>query len=198
MPIICSKPASSTRTHCVPQALGLRLLLACLALCLPAVPLPAAAAPGADLESKVKAAYIFHTLSFVEWPAPPPETSGAPLKVCLTGTDPVGTLLEELAGRTIKGRSLQIIRCQRNGAPPDCDLLFIARSEEAHLSRILQQYQGSAVLTVSDIERFPQRGGILGFVRDGGRIRLEVNPTAARASGLRLSARLLETARLVP
>jgi hypothetical protein len=76
-------------------------------------------------------------------------------------------------------------------------VLFVGRSELAHLPRILQQIRGTGVLTVSDIEDFARKGGIVGFFNQGGRVRLEINAVLARQAGLKLSAKLLEISRIV-
>jgi hypothetical protein len=53
-------------------------------------------------------------------------------------------------------------------------------------------------LTVGDADNFAYQGGIVGFYVEAGRIKLEINPDAARAAKLRISAKLLEVARTIP
>ena len=50
------------------------------------------------------------------------------------------------------------------------------------------------VLTVSDLPGFAQQGGVIGLVRQGGRLRFEINRGVAQAAGLRLSVDLLSLA----
>ena len=59
-----------------------------------------------ELETKVKAAYVYHVLKFVEWPQ-----AGDNLRLCVVGTDAVATLLPELNGKTFELRV-----CVVNGA----------------------------------------------------------------------------------
>ncbi len=54
------------------------------------------------------------------------------------------------------------------------------------------------MLTVSDQDGFARGGGIVGLYPEGGKIKLEINPDAARSANLRISAKLLELARTVP
>lgn len=70
-----------------------------------------------------------------------------------------------------------------------CHVLFIA---EAGLP--LGPLGGLPVLTVSDLPDFVQQGGVIGLVRQSGRLRFEVNRGVAQAAGLRLSADLLSLA----
>ena len=54
------------------------------------------------------------------------------------------------------------------------------------------------ILTVSDIEEFAERGGMIGFRIEEKRVRFSVNTEAADRAGLQISSRLLKLARLVP
>lgn len=144
-----------------------------------------------ELEAKVKAAYLFHITKFVEWPL----LSADKLRICVIGNDEVGKLLLELSGRKVQERALQI---EVNTAldPASCQVLYISRSEKK--TDILMRLRGASVLTVSDQDDFARKGGIVGFYQEGGKIKLEINPLAARAANLKISSKLLELSRVVP
>lgn len=145
-----------------------------------------------DLALKVKAAYVFHLVKFVDWPGLPPDS----LRICVTGSDAMGDLLGELANRQVKDRVLRIER----EVPADlasCQILFIGRAEKKWAA-LLNRADGMHILTVSDLEDFARKGGVVGFYSDGGKIKLEINPDIARKAELRISAKLMEVARTVP
>jgi hypothetical protein len=75
--------------------------------------------------------------------------------------------------------------------------LYISSSEENRLREVLAALDKSAVLTVSDIPRFSQRGGMIQFVQENNKIRFEVNLASATAAGLSLSSELLKVAIIV-
>jgi hypothetical protein len=52
------------------------------------------------------------------------------------------------------------------------------------------------ILTVSDIEDFTDRGGVVAFYLDRKKVRFAVNPTSARRRGLKLSSQLLRLGRI--
>jgi hypothetical protein len=161
------------------------LLSACLAV--------VQAAPAADdsgLEAKVKAAYLFHLTKFVDWPALPPDA----VRICVINADAVGGMLGELTNRQVQERPLKV---EIDVADPTrCQILFIGRGERRS-SEILGRVRGASVLTVSDREDFARQGGIVGFYSDAGKLKLEINPEAARAANLKVSAKLLELSRKV-
>jgi len=148
-------------------------------------------------DSQVKAAYLYNFGKFVRWQnarTSNPET----FELCVLGKDPFGKVLEStVEGDSIDGRKIVIKRMLRIQEASSCSILFVSLSEENRLSPILAVAQHSGMLTVSDIRNFAQRGGIIGFVVQGGRIRFEVNRRAAEQSHLLLSSELLKVARLV-
>ena len=63
---------------------------------------------------------------------------------------------------------------------------------------ILNRVAGRAVLTVGDSDQFVRAGGMVGLVRSGDEIEIEVNLPALRSRHLDMSSRLLKLAVLVP
>lgn len=164
-----------------------RNLTLLLALLVPAT----APAIADDIEAKVEAAYLFHLTKFVDWPALP----AGEFRICIVGSDSVGGMMRELSGRPVKDRPLRI-QVDAATDPAQCQILFIDRSDR-RLPELLKR-AGAGVLTVSNLADFVGRGGIVGFYPESGRIRLEINPDAARAANLHISGKLLEVARTVP
>lgn len=146
-----------------------------------------------DLETKVKVAYIYNFTKFIDWP----DDDSEPISICVIGSDPIRTMLGELSIREVKGRPLRIMRVKDSNSIPSCHLLFISRSEESQIPSILQRLQGTRVLTVSDIPQFAKRGGMISFITERDRVKIEINQRTVRQAGLKVSAKLLEIARVV-
>ncbi len=153
-------------------------------------------------EYGVKAAYLFNFAKFVEWPAGAFENEASPILIGVLGEDPFGGELDKaVEGKNVAGRSLRIKRFgdfDENQAPQlrKCQILFIAYSEEGNLPAILRALNGASVLTVSEIEGFPQKGGIILFDLEGDRVTLGINPTTARRGNLILNSKLLHVAKI--
>ncbi|HZC80107.1 MAG TPA: YfiR family protein, partial [Nitrospiraceae bacterium] len=62
------------------------------------------------------------------------------------------------------------------------------------LKEILTILDKTSVLTVSEIPRFTQRGGMIQFVIEANKVRFEVNLTNSELVGLTLSSQLLKVA----
>jgi hypothetical protein len=146
-------------------------------------------------EYEVKAVYLFNFGRFVSWPAPRVRDSAAPFAICVIGKDPFGPVLDAaLAGETIEGRTVVARRVALPEQATTCQELYIPASEGNHLRDILSALDKSSVLTVSDIEHFSERGGMIQFVVHGDRVRFQVNLTRTADAGLTLSSELLKVA----
>lgn len=153
---------------------------------------------GGELENKVKTAYIYNFTKFIDWPVDTGAETAEPIKICFFGSDPLRTQLGELNNRQARGRSIKIVRIKDVNAISPCNMIFISRSEERQLSLVLERLQGTHVLTVSDIPQFSHKGGMIGFVTENERVKVEVNQRSVRLAGLKVSAKLLEIARVIP
>jgi hypothetical protein len=146
-------------------------------------------------EYEVKSAYLLNFGRFVEWPGQPAPAENEPFAICVLGKDPFGKALDAtLAGESIEGRSLVAKRLSKPQDAAGCRVLFISASEDTRLRETFAALNKSNILTVSDIPRFAQRGGMIEFVMDGAKVRFEVNVTNANNAGLALSSDLLKVA----
>jgi hypothetical protein len=150
---------------------------------------------GKPTEYQVKAAYLYNFGRFVEWPA---HADGDGFGICVIGRDPFGQTLDSaVAGQSINGRGVVTRRLPGIAEAAGCRILFISASEDAQVNRILSTLQNTSVLTVSDMPRFTERGGMVQFIQDGNRVRFEINRAVAERAGLTLSSELLRVASAV-
>lgn len=148
-------------------------------------------------DSAVKAAFLFNFIKFVEWPADRFPGEGEPICVGVLGLDEMAEALSPIERRNIRNRPLRIYR---NPTPAElalCQVVFISDSEQDRLAEILPVLAANAVLTVGDMDDFAARGGVIGFVIRNSRVGLEVNAGAAEASHLKISAKLMELAKVI-
>lgn len=97
----------------------------------------------------------------------------------------------------VRGRPLQIISLNADSSQADmgqCDLIYIALSEEARVPSLVDDLKGEAVLTVSEIPDFLDNGGMIRFFRSDNTLRFEINESAIREEGITLRSKLLRLA----
>ncbi len=152
------------------------------------------------IEYRVKAAYLYQFTKFIQWPAFTLEKKDSPIRICVLGDNPFGTVLDKLSKKTSQNRflTLKYLTFPKNSSDfVNCQLIYISRSEEQRLTQILQLTENHPVLTVSDMNNFASRGGIIGLVLDNRKIRLEINFEASATAGVKISSKLLEIATLI-
>jgi len=133
----------------------------------------------------------------VEWPADAFPLSSAPILIGILGDDPFGSAFDVAREKLIKGRKVRVIRSGDTRNLTLSHVLFISASERGRLSSVLKEFQGAGTLLVSDINKFAARGGMVGLVMRNDMVDFEINVDAVQRSGLRISERLLNTARIV-
>lgn len=158
----------------------------------------AAADATTSKEYQVKAAFLLNFAQFVEWPDDAFAGADTPLRIGVLGEDPFGTALEEMIrGETVHNRAIVVHRSQEGDDLRNCHLVFISRSEKAHLPEVFASQGQGTTLTVSDIEGVASQGGVIGFYLEGKKVRFELNPAAAQKQRLKLSAQLLRLGRII-
>lgn len=153
--------------------------------------------PPPSREYVIKAAFLYNFAKFVDWPGEAFPNRRTPLTLCILGKDPFGVALESIKGKTVRSRRLVIQHLARIDDLEQCHILFISTSEEKRLSQILSTIRGKTILTVSDINSFARRGGIINLVTAKSKIRFEINVDAMDLVGLKISSKLLKLAKIV-
>jgi hypothetical protein len=149
-------------------------------------------------EYHVKAAFLFHFVQLVEWPAGEPGNQGDPLTLCMLGEDPFrGDLEVTLAGKSVGNRPLRVRHLRPAESFEGCQVLFVGRRDAARLSRVLLELKDGPILTVGESDGFVEQGGMIGFCLVENKVRFEINVQAAEQAKLRISSRLLLLAKMV-
>ncbi len=160
----------------------------------------ASAYTGTKAEYAVKAIYTYRFILFTEWPEKAPSLSAPDtITIGIVGKDPFNNFFAGVENKLIaqKKKDLRIIRLGRHSKKhelKECHLLFISRSEADNLNRILAATQNDPVLTVSDIDNFCDKGGIISLINVGNKIQFEINLSGSRRANLSMAADLLEAA----
>ena len=146
-------------------------------------------------EYQVKALFLINFTKYVDWPGSGAGEAPVPFIIGVAGDSEInGYLQKAVAAKTVAGHPIVVRRIERDEELAKCQILFISDSEKKHLSETLNHVKTAPVLTVGETEHFTQRGGVIGFIKVEGRIRLQINLSAARQAGLRISSKLMGVA----
>lgn len=168
-----------------------RLAASLLVALMLTAPGPARAEP---TDAAVKAAFLPRFGRYVEWPPQlrPARTGG--MVLCLIGTDPFGSLVEQASqSQLVDGQRVIIRRADSPTRLAGCHIAFVRGTATVPTGQMLAALADKPVLTVTDAAFSGQRG-IIHFQVVAGRVRFVIDNVAARRKGLVLSSRLLALA----
>jgi len=147
-------------------------------------------------EYQIKAAFIFNFAKFVEWPAAALPKSTSPIIIGVLGENPFRDNLEKtIHNKTVDDHPLLVKLFRSVAEATNCHILFISSPEAPRLPQILKTLQGASILTVGEMDRFTENGGMINFVFDGNKIRFKINNEVATRAGLKISSKLLNASR---
>jgi hypothetical protein len=191
------------------------LTLALIALCL-TIPVMADSMDGR--EYKVKAAFLYNFINFVDWPEANIADSNQPITIGIIGSRDFLKAFEPVKHRRVKGRKIIIkyfsgYEKLKNSQDTDkvqwnkkmetlksCHVLLLCNCGFGPIEnsdRIIRALKGSPVLTVSETGDFLESGGMINFLMEGDKVRFEINNTAARQAKLQIRSKLLRLAKRV-
>jgi hypothetical protein len=171
--------------------------VAALALALMFVSPPGRAAAEGVSAPALKAAFLINFARFAQWPGDA-MPAGAPLVLCVLGDTEVARSLEDaVKGHAVEGHDLIVKRVSGDEAVASCQLLYMSGIGAKQAAALVRSLSQVPTLTVSDLSRFGESGGMINFVMDDGRMRFAINDAAAERARLRLSSKLLTLARIV-
>jgi hypothetical protein len=157
----------------------------------------------ASSEYQFKAALLYNFSVFTEWPVTPPEA----FDFCILGKDPFGAWLDNIARKTVQGKSIRIRRLGTTEDVKACHLLFVPAQEKDLYYRIAPFIKQQAILTITDAlqvdEKWPMimitlvPETVVTQVPEGKLYTFDINHANAKAAGLTLSSKLLRLARNV-
>ncbi len=148
----------------------------------------------AQEEDAVKIGYLYNFSKFVEWPALIENEPGQPWNVCVLGDEIIKTAAAILESKRVRQKAIVVVNAKRGSDLNGCQVAFVSASEGWRVGTMLKETRNRPILTVSDAEDFTAQGGMIGLVREGDKIRFEINLGAAEKAGLKISAQLAKLA----
>lgn len=175
------------------------LVIAVLGLSLFTAPVAAQQVATIDREYTIKAAFLYHFLTYIDWPEGTFVDSKQPFVIGVYQTDPFGAVLDKIAAtKNVEGRPIEIRRLNSTDKLMECHIVFLAGTVEAAVQQnVLGLLTNSHVLCVGETEDFVEQGGAAQFFVEGNKVRFAFNTDAIDRSSLKVSSKLLSLAKIV-
>jgi hypothetical protein len=143
-------------------------------------------------ESKVKALWVHTLMSYIKWQN---GDSDSKKTICTRGLDRTYHFLKEVQEE--KQTSYKFIETGTNSNLEECNLLYIATSEESNMTSILNSVESQNIVTVSDIKGFADDGGIIELSHNKGTVKLKINVKAAKKAKIIINSDLLAVSKII-
>jgi hypothetical protein len=159
-----------------------------------------------EREYAIKATYLYHFGSFIEWPKELAGGIGGKFKIGVLGKSAVVSPLQQIAGtKKVRGLAIQVQQFKSADDIKACHVLFVSDAAEddknpdpeARLKQALKQTKGKHILIVTEHEGLARKGSAMNFFIEENRVRFEINLEAARTEKLQISSNLLKLGKLV-
>ena len=152
-------------------------------------------------EYLAKAVYIEKIATFVRWPKQCElEKQSKPFVLGIIGDSDINSYFEEIyttQNRKIKQKHVEIKYFTSPGSITDCHILFITKSMEKDLPRILSTIKDKPVLTIGNTMGFAKKGVHINLYTKGSKILYEINLIEIRKSLLHVSYHLLKWGKIL-
>jgi hypothetical protein len=147
-------------------------------------------------ENKIEAVFLYNFTRFVEWPPEAFSSADAPLVIGIIGNDPFGEYINEaVTGESVASHPVVVKRFQ-DARQLNCHILYISSSDPEYIKWVLSYAEDKSILTVSDQNNFARWGGIVQFMKQEDKIKLQINVKAAQEAKLVISSKLLGLAKI--
>lgn len=149
--------------------------------------------PQSQDERAVRAAYVFNITKMVEWPGGKDR-----LVIGFFGSPETGkTFRKLLEGKTSQSKPIYFLLLPSDAEMPRCNLLYFADSENAKIHSVISTWRSTGVLTIGESDSFARDGGMIGLVKVGQQIHMQVNLEAARRAAVKINPQLVSLAEVV-
>jgi hypothetical protein len=173
-----------------------RLLPLGAAICVALCSLPSPSAASDARETDVKAAFLVNFARYVEWPDDAFESADSPIVIgVLTETSLPEAVEKVSADRRIKSRPVLVKGFADASVVTICHLLFIGADREEQARDAMKRLDGAPVFSIADYGSHGRYDTMANFVRQGKKIRFEIDDRRARRAGIKVSSRLLRLGR---
>lgn len=155
------------------------------------------ATSGSASPYELEAAYIYQLTNYIEWPEESSH-SNEPFVISIIGETPLAEALEKIAQtKTIKGRKIQIQKDSTPETLQKSQAIFISSEAQQELNAVVKNTTKKSVLTIAHIPEAAERGIMINFYVEDGRLRYELNRKKLENEKFKVSSQLLKLAKIV-
>jgi hypothetical protein len=138
---------------------------------------------------KFKALFMYNFTKYIEWPA---AARQGDFIIAILGTSPMAKELEIIAGKQKVGsQSIQVKTFNSVDEIDNCQILYLPSAKSTSLAQVIEKLSGKSVLLVTDKEGLASQGACINYIKDGDRIKYELNRKNIEKRGMVVNSSLV-------
>lgn len=146
-------------------------------------------------EIMIESAFIINFTKFIEWPDSTTPAGQRKIDICVIGDSKIINAEQVFKQASFDKLDISLVKEKNiSSISTHCQMLFISTSESEKIADIILSIKDKPILTIGDTDEFIERGVMINFVIDDGKVKFVINKGAIVAAGLKVDAQLLEIA----
>ena len=144
-------------------------------------------------ENTLKALFIYNFTKHIEWPSNMQQHSK--FTISIIGNSPVKEKLEEIMkGRKVFDKTVEIKVIHDLSEITTSHILFIPASNSDKINKIADQYSDKGILIISESKGMIGKGSGINIIEKDNHLKFELNNSALKKQGLKVSNHLINLA----
>jgi hypothetical protein len=150
------------------------------------------------LTSDVKAGFLYNFARFTEWPEDAFSSTASPLMIGVAGDEVLRRSLDNVIRGKMAGTRMLKTRLVKDPSDAvDIQMLYVGGASASRAQEFIKAVSSTPVLTVGDVDRFCEKGGMINFVISDNRVRFEIRFDATELSRLKVSSQVITLAKTI-
>ncbi len=147
-------------------------------------------------KTKYQSIFIYNFSKYIKWPD---NFNQGKFVIGVLGESELYDDLNSMAKakKETNGLTIEVRQFKSIGQLSDCNLLFLSDQFCDQIGNVKSAISGKPMLIITDKKGMAKNGAIINFVEDSGKIKFELNQSAASRLGLVISSSLANLAILV-
>ncbi|MCX6290877.1 MAG: YfiR family protein [Bacteroidetes bacterium] len=144
-------------------------------------------------EYTIKAMFIYNFTKHIEWNQPPSPS----FRIGIVGNSDIQGALELIATQKKVGNlPIEVIKITSDDNSL-FQVIFVSKSQVQKLEELAKKYAGKSVLIISEEAKHSEQGATINLITTDNKVRFELNQTAGKVAGLKISSTLANLAMTV-
>lgn len=146
----------------------------------------------AQSEYKMYAGFIYNFTRYIQWPA---NKSTGDFVIGYVGGSEIAAPLNELAAtKNVNGRKIVVKKIAAPAEASACHVVFFSKTASASVASFKTAMKSGSALVITEHAGMTDKGSIINFIQEEGKVKFELKDSEALAYGLKVSADLKKLA----